>query len=593
MPKSALPARLPYLPLVSACAFLAAWFAACLWFPLTDTDIWWHLAAARWMREHHGFLRFDPFSQSSLGAPWIDLHWGFQLLAAAAWKGGGAYALIAGKCLALMAAAGSALRPHLTRRTWPWLLPLAAAGIYLVRFYLDVRPLALTLAGLGFQYAAVMACLRGRLRNPAWILVPIQIAMANIQGLYPLGLILVGCLLAGEALARRVPRFAPAFPDADPVPLRPLAVALGLMLAAGFATPYGWEGFRLPLALLARISPDASNIFSREIAENQPFPRLFLSDPALATAVLAWAAVVAWSFLGARPAAAPLLLAAAFGALGLMAQRNLPLAFLAGLMAAGRNLQVSRNPGADPEGPDGPDGKARRVADRRMAWAGAAALLAVAAAFGPRLRAAWAYELPGAPITPFRVPEAAAAILAERELPGPIYTELRFGGYLEYRLYPRLAFVDGRMILRSADFYRDFLAAVDDPARFPEYRARYGFTHALLPLAEDARFLPLAAYLLRSGWDLIFCDGASALLADPALRAGGMALDSLPADHPLPSALRARFAANPRLLGLATRYAEAFLRMGGKPLAADGLEAAVAGSGPPAGTGAGAAPPEN
>jgi hypothetical protein len=561
-----------YLPFIAACAFLAAWFWACLWFPLTDTDIWWHLAAAKWMREHHGFLRTDPFSLSSLGAPWIDLHWGFQLTAAAAWKCGGAYALIAGKCLALMAAAGFALRPHLTRRTWPWLIPLAAAGIYLVRFYLDVRPLALTLAGLGLQYAVVMAFLRGRVRKPAWFLVPIQIALANIQGLYPLGLILVGCLLAGEALARRAPRFAPAFPDAPQVPLRPLGIALALMLAAGFATPYGWDGFRLPLALLARIAPDASNIFSREIAENQPFHRLFLSDPALATASLAWAAVVAWTFLGARSSAGAILLVSAFGALGLMAQRNLPLAFLAGLMAAGRNLQVSHAPGADPAEGDG----------RRMAWAGWAALLAVAVAFGPRLRAAWGYELPGSPITPFRVPEAAAAILAEREFPGPIFTELRFGGYLEYRLYPRLAFVDGRMILRSAAFYRDFLAAVDDPARFPEYRARYGFTHALLPLAEDARFLPLAAYLLRSGWDLIYCDGASALLADPALGAGGMALDSLPPDHPFPIALRARFAANPRLLGLATRYAEAFLRLGGKARAADAIEAAVAAPAPSA-----------
>jgi hypothetical protein len=202
--------------------------------------------------------------------------------------------------------------------------------------------------------------------------------------------------------------------------------------------------------------------------------------------------------------------------------------------------------------------------------------LAIIVAFGPRVRAGWAYELPGAPITPFRVPEAAAGILQARALPGPIFNELRFGGYLEYRLYPRPAFVDGRMILRSAGFYRDFLAAVDDPGLFPEYRARYGFTHALLPLAEDARFLPLAAFLLRSGWDLLYCDGASALLADPVLKAGGMALDSLAPEHPLPAALRARFAANPRLLGLASRYAEAFLRMGGKARAADGLTDATA-----------------
>jgi len=569
------------LPLCLACA--AVWIGACLWFPLTDTDIWWHLAAAKWMWAHKAFLRTDPFSQSSLGAPWTDLHWGFQILASALWKVGGAFALIAGKCLAVIGAVAFALRPHLDRRTWPWLLPLAAAGAYLVRFYLDVRPLALTLLGLGIQYAVVMAYLRGRSRHPYLILIPVQIAMANVQGLYPLGLILVGCLLSGEFLARRSGRLAIAFPghfrtdgggaSADeiaPVSLRPLAWTLVLMLAAGFATPYGWDGFRLPLALFARITPEASNIFSREIAENLPFPRLFHTDPALATACLAWAAVVTWTFLGTRLSAGPLFLWVAFAGLGLMAQRNLPLAFLAGLMAAGRNLNVSQTE------PDSDPGAGKAGAERRMAWAGAAALLAVAVAFGPRLRAAWAYELPGSLVTPFRVPETAVDILAAHPLPGPIFNELRFGGYLEYRLYPQSAFVDGRMILRSADFYRDFLAAADDPEKFPEYRARYGFTHALLPIAEDARFLPLAAFLLRSGWDLIYCDGASALLADSALRAGGMALDSLPPEHPLPVALRTRFAANPRLLALASGYAQAFLSAAGKERAASDLSGNLA-----------------
>jgi hypothetical protein len=431
---------------------------------------------------------------------------------------------------------------------------------------------------LGIKYATVMAYLRGRSRRPYLILFPVQIMLANVQGLYPLGLILVGCLLAGEFLARRSGRLAPAWPEAEPVPLRPLGWSLILMLAAGFATPYGWDGFRLPLALFARITPEASNIFSREIAENLPFPHLFASDPALATACVAWAAVVAWTFLGARIAAGPILMCLAFGGLGLMAQRNLPLAFLAGLMAAGRNLHVSLGDGSRRHPADaqaGADSVADSLTEKRLGWIGWVALLAVAAAFGPRLRSAWAYELPGSPVTPFRVPVAAVEFLAAHPLPGPIFNELRFGGYLEYRLFPQPAFVDGRMILRSGDFYRDFLAAVDRPERFPEYRARYGFTHALLPIAEDARFLPLAAFLLRSGWDLLYCDGAAALLADPALGAGGMALDSIASEHPLPTSLRTRFAANPRLLRLADGYAQAFLVAAGKERAARDLDRAL------------------
>jgi hypothetical protein len=564
-------------PAPAAAAATAAWIWACLWFPLTDTDIWWHLAAAKWMSVRHAVPRADPFSLASLGAPWTDLHWGFQLAAYAIWKAGGAFALMAGKCLAVSGALALVLRPHLDRRTWPWLLPLAAAGAYLVRFYLDVRPLALTLLGLGAQYAIILAYLRGRLRRPAFALVPIQAALANVQGLFPLGLALAGSLLAGEFLARRDRRLARACPEAAPAPLRPLALAWVLMLCAGFATPYGWDGFRLPLALFLRIVPEPSNVFSREIAENLPFTDLFRTDPALGAACLAWAGVAAWSFLRVRPAAGHLLLFLAFGTLGLMAQRNLPLALLAGLAAAGRNLQVSLEEEAPPIRPGPPP-----AAHFRAGLAGWAALLAVAAAFGPRLLSAWAFELPGSPITPFRVPEAAVAYLERHPLEGPIFNELRFGGYLEFRLYPEPAFLDGRMILRSGEFYREFLAAADRPERFPAYRARYGFTHALLPIAEDARFLPLASWLLRSGWELLYCDGAAVLLADPGLGAGGMDLDSLPAGHPLPEAVRARFGANPRLERLAAAYARAFLGLAGRERAAADLGALFGPVGNPA-----------
>jgi hypothetical protein len=566
-------------------AVALAWLWACLWYPLTDTDIWWHLAAAKLMWARGAFLRADPFCLSSLGAPWTDLHWGFQLLAYGAWKLGGARALVAGKCLATAGAFAFALRPHLHRRTWPWLIPLAAFGIYQVRFYIDVRPLALTLLGLGIQYAAVMAYLRGRSRRPWLAIVPVQIALANVQGLYPLGAVLVACLAAGEYAARilaaRFPGRGWAAP-ADQAPLRPLAWTCLAMGAAGFATPYGWAGFLLPFSLFGRIAPQAANIFSREIAENLPFAGLLARDPGAALPLLAFMLAVAYTFLRARSRPSPghALLFLAFAGLGWMAQRNLPLAVLAGLMAAGRNLEVSLGAGGTGSG-------GRRAASP----AGWAALAAVVLVYAPKLRAAWDYELPGAMETPFRFPGPAVGFLEAHPLPGNLFNELRYGGYIAFRLHPKLAFVDGRMILRSGDFYRDFLEVADRPGNFGAYRAKHGLTHALLPIAEDQRFLPLAAHLLRSGWALLYCDGAAVLLADPGILSGGTGalrapadaigsvrpfnLDSLPADHPLTAALRARFSANPRLQSLAAANAVLFLRAAGKARAAGDLARAI------------------
>ncbi|HKP96051.1 MAG TPA: hypothetical protein VJ385_09870, partial [Fibrobacteria bacterium] len=115
--------------------------------------------------------------------------------------------------------------------------------------------------------------------------------------------------------------------------------------------------------------------------------------------------------------------------------------------------------------------------------------------------------------------------------------------------------------------YRDFLAVADHPEGFPAYAARYGFTHSLLPISEDQRFLPLAAFLVREqGWRLLYCDGASVLLADPATFAAAR-----PPVRPIGPAVRDRFGANPRLESMAVLNAARFLREAGQDSAAAGL----------------------
>lgn len=544
--------------LVAGTSGLAAWTAVCLWFPLTDTDIWWHLAAAKWMSIHGTIPRVDPFCLSSLGKPWIDLHWGFQLLAHVLWSLGESLALVAGKVTILLLAVALALRPHLRTDSAWFLIPFAAFGIYHVRFFLDMRPLVITLLGLSALYAGTWAYLQGRFRHPWLILLPVQVVLANTQGLFPLGAFLVSCLLVGAWWDRRPidgQSLGAATPSGlGPIPLRPLAFTAAGLWLAGLANPYGWKGFLLPLSLLARITPLPGNVFSAEIAENQPLHDLVGRDPSALAPYLLLATAVGWTFHRTRSrfSTGHFLLFAGFAVLGLMAQRNLPLFLLAGLMAAGRNLQVSHDPpfrpGARP-------------------WLGPAALLALVGAYAPSLVQAWRYELPGSLETPFRFPEGAVDFLKQHPLPGGIFNELRFGGYLDFRLYPeKRPFVDGRMILRDAEFYRGFLAVVDHPELFPPYAGTHGFTHALLPIGEDRRFLPLAAYLIREkDWALLYSDGASVLLADagtaPSL---ALSLDSLGPSHPVSRALKERFHANPRLESIALRNLTIFLEASNK-----------------------------
>lgn len=599
--------RAPAIAAIAVYAALGVWVALCAYYPLTDTDIWWHLASARRMFAEHAFLRADPFCQASLGKPWIDLHWGFQLIAYGLWKLGGAAALLSAKVAALWLAAALCLRPHLRRRSgrgdaaW-FLLPLACFGVYHVRFYLDVRPLVVTLLGLAAEYTVVTGFLAGRLRRPWLLLIPIQAVLANVQGLYLLGAFLVSCFAIGEWLRSRS---------------RTLLWNAAPLWFTGLLTPYGWRAFVLPFALLGRITPTAGNVFSSGIAENLPWLSLLKQDPRAALPFALFTAWVLFTFGRARGKTGwgHVLLFGGFTGLSLMAVRNMPLAWLAGLMAAGRNLEVTSYGEAVPGGAQareaaGPlrerkgsaggatQGRQGAVAGaaqgrqgrtegagqgRKAAAAGALAMAVLAAVYVPRIREAWSYELPGL-MTPFRFPAGAVDYMEAHPLPGNLFNELRFGGYLEWRLPGSPVFLDGRMILRDAAFYREFLAVVDGEEDFTPYRARYGFTHALLPIAEDKRYLPLAARLLGGGWDLLYADGAAALLAQPGLAPTlALSVDSLPASHPVRAALQARFGSNAKLEAIAAENLRELFAAAGKSRAAADLGAIDAPPGPPPG----------
>ena len=73
--------------------------------PIADGDIYWHVAAGRWMFEHRALLRVDPFTVSAAGRAWIDVHWLFQLGVAALQGRAGFLGLMVAKAVAVAGAA--------------------------------------------------------------------------------------------------------------------------------------------------------------------------------------------------------------------------------------------------------------------------------------------------------------------------------------------------------------------------------------------------------------------------------------------------------------------------------------------------------
>jgi len=71
------------LPFIIASGILVFFLSL---FPITDFDIWWHLAGGKIMLETLQFPYEDPFSYTAQGAPWFPNSWGFTAFSYAAFK---------------------------------------------------------------------------------------------------------------------------------------------------------------------------------------------------------------------------------------------------------------------------------------------------------------------------------------------------------------------------------------------------------------------------------------------------------------------------------------------------------------------------
>jgi hypothetical protein len=526
--------------------------------PVADGDLWWHLAAGREMARTHAVLTTDPFSSGALGRPWIDVHWLFQLAAFGVFVLGGLRALVLAKC-ALVATGALVLGASVGRAAGPRArLPFVAAmlaALFAARGLLLLRPVIPTLVLLAvFYWCLERHRLEGR---SAWLapLPALQLVWANLQGLSMLGPALVAAYTLGAAAWLVFGRsasypFASAFASVDDArrALRALALALGLCLVACAVTPFGLGALALPFKLLARFVPGAGNVYAENIAENVP---PFVAERASPGQFghLAWyLGLTAAALVVARRVCLPhLLVLGGLVVLALAANRNVLLLYWLGtpitivaVMPALRRAAIAwrrrRALAARVAG-------GATLAVRAVSWAALAGVLALASTAAAR-------EPTLAEPAPWRAPVESARVIAARGTSGTIFAADQFGGYLIWALYPGFRpYMDTRLVLRSPDEYAEYLAVVDEPARFDAWEVRHPMDYVVLPVAYPARYLALVAHLYASDrWSLLYTDGGEALFArrdaaGPAVDLASRAtVDGLVAD------LERRFAGAPALL---------------------------------------------
>ncbi len=450
--------------------YALAWSLAA-WFPLTDADIWWHLASAREMLLQKSLLHSDPFTFTAEGAPWTNIHSLYQLIIYGIYSLGGAGALVVFHSLCY--GAGAALWNREAPRS-PWLL-LFIPLLWAVQFLLMARPLAWTLLLLALQFRVYHAPWRRAVR--LGVLVFLQVLLANSQGLFLLGPILIFLYAVRERK-----------------PFRQNIFGFTALTLASAIHPEGFRVLIYPWKLLLRLSP--GNLFASRMSENiSPWKALFGSGNLMeffqAAALLIFT-VLFVCFIGRKRSEwRTSLLILPWLILAWLAGRNIPVLFMIALPLLAAKL------------PEWPHSFGKYLS-----------YLLFAALFIAQWQ--W-WRVNNAPVAPFRTPENAARFLENHPVQNTrLFSEIRYGSYLAWRLPGVKTFVDGRLILRDAEFFSHYLSLEQKPENFETLPMRNTFDFALIPAAYPEMFHALAGYLAASpGWRLVYFDETAWLFARP------------------------------------------------------------------------------
>jgi hypothetical protein len=198
---------------------------------LNDSDTYWHIAAGKWILDHHALPRVDIYSFTKAGEPWISTSWLAQVLFAATYEvaGWAGPIVLAATCIA----ATFALLVFVLSRRIPstYAIMVALAALLLSTPHFFARPHVLALPVMVAWVNGLLSASERR-EAPSFWLLPLIALWANLHGGFVFGLALVA------------PFAFDALWNAEGSQRRPLAlrwIAFGICaMAACCVTPYGW-----------------------------------------------------------------------------------------------------------------------------------------------------------------------------------------------------------------------------------------------------------------------------------------------------------------------------------------------------------------
>ena len=474
--------------IVAVFAAFYVWVALYVFRPLGDPDIWWHLAAGRWMLEHGGVPRVDPFSFTALGTRWTDSHWLYEMILYSIQRLSGYGGVIL--LNSLLVVGGLFFQERLLdKRGLPWMLRLGALALTLAAAEPRGYGWTENASTISFLFLSLLFWCQVGTRDkgssngdgagvPCPDLTPLLfVVWANFHR---------GCLLGLAVLALK-------FIEESRGKIWRRPRSLGLVVLCALATlvnPYGFGLYRHAF-LDVRLSPLHTYNWARTPVHHL---EIFWAVFAIFWVSRLWRARGGSS--GRGEWLVPLFLGwiAVRHAWGV---RFFALYAVAELASGAWDwIKQSEDKGGWPRFLNGGPVLALAVF----------ALLLVAIAAQPAR----------ALIDKGRVPAGACDVIESRHIDGPFYNDYGFGGYFIWRFAGKLpVFIDGRYpaVEGYIPLYERLMKAkLGDPEDWRRFLDSYGVRAALVgyppPQTPLARF---ALYFPKSRWKLVY-QGDVALL---------------------------------------------------------------------------------
>ena len=217
---------------------------------IADPDIWWHLKTAQILVQQHHWIRFDQFSYTVAGTPWVNSEWMSELVFYGIWSIAGVKSLFFGYVVLVeLLMVGMLTLAYRASESIKAASLAGAVGVVLAVVNFGPRTILFGWACL-LALMFVLWKLMNKGTAPLWTVPLIFLLWVNLHGSWLIGLIVYGIVVAsgfvsgtwGKVIAERW----------TAAQKRKLLITSAAIVPMLFINPYGYKGVIYPFDLAFR-----------------------------------------------------------------------------------------------------------------------------------------------------------------------------------------------------------------------------------------------------------------------------------------------------------------------------------------------------